>query len=782
MARGHILLEDIPGVGKTTMALAFSRALGLAYHRVQFTPDVMPSDITGFSLYNKAAGRMEYQPGAVLCNLFLADELNRATSRTQSALLEAMEEGQVTVDGISHPVPQPFLVIATQNPTGASGTQLLPDSQLDRFTLRLSIRYPRPEDELELLRRRRSSCTLDGVRQVVDREGLERMRAQVDQVHIADEILDYMVRLSAATRSHPLIVQGASPRATLAVAAVSRAAAFVRGRDYVIPEDVADIFRDTVAHRLILHAGVRWNAAGPPGRGAAPWSIPQAPVAAVARRRRAYALLLAAALLFHLFDIGYLACFLLALALTLPVLGMLLSLPAMLRCRLELQAEPTGVERGGEAGWRLAAHGPVRLPLAQVTIRLRMENALTGGKETRRVTPHRPGRGAKRCPAGGRLPLRPTDMPGGEGQEYVTVWDCSRCPSALPRRPPCWSCLRRGRLCRRTFRGREQPERRAGAPARRRSGEDYDLRPYRPGDPIRTVHWKLTSKRDELVVRETLEPRRSKRSSPLTTLAARRKWTGCWTGSTPVPWRCWRGRGPLGPLGPSGERTGAGLSGLGPEESFGVPRRRSGRPAPVEGRTLPPTRPETGMHRLHLEPGRRECHEQTQAAHRRAACSGPHFPAGRRPSPVPGPGRYGALLDHGLWPGRTVGHTPGRMSAVGAPLPGGLVCAPAQRCCRRWSWASAGCWRCGGCGMISGWDGAQRPHRRWNRWAEEYGFWTASWLWARRQRAGYPEGRKRSGPSPCGCSAPRPLWALLLGWAVVRRRRCWPVGLLTLLF
>lgn len=255
LAGGHILLEDIPGVGKTTMALAFSKALSLRYNRVQFTPDVMPSDITGFTLYNKEAGRMEYQPGAVLCNLFLADELNRATSRTQSALLEAMEEGQVTVDGISHPVPQPFLVIATQNPAGASGTQLLPDSQLDRFTLRLSIGYPRPEDELELLRRRRGGAPLNGVRQVMDREGLERMRAQVDQVHIADEILDYMVRLSAATRSHPLIVQGASPRATLAVAAVSRAAAFVRGRDYVIPEDVADIFRDTVAHRLVLTPG-----------------------------------------------------------------------------------------------------------------------------------------------------------------------------------------------------------------------------------------------------------------------------------------------------------------------------------------------------------------------------------------------------------------------------------------------------------------------------------------------------------------------------------------------
>ena len=151
LARGHVLLEDIPGVGKTTMALAFSRALGLQYGRVQFTPDVLPSDITGYSVYEKQTGQLRYQPGAVLCNLFLADELNRATSRTQSALLEAMEEGQVTVDGISHPLPQPFIVFATQNPTGAAGTQLLPDSQMDRFTLRLSIGYPAPEAEARQL-------------------------------------------------------------------------------------------------------------------------------------------------------------------------------------------------------------------------------------------------------------------------------------------------------------------------------------------------------------------------------------------------------------------------------------------------------------------------------------------------------------------------------------------------------------------------------------------------------------------------------------------------------
>ena len=252
LARGHVLLEDIPGVGKTTLALAFSRALGLTCRRVQFTPDVMPSDLTGFSIYNKATGEMEYQPGAVLCNLFLADELNRATSRTQSALLEAMEEGQVTVDGVSHPVPQPFLVIATQNPAGAAGTQLLPDSQLDRFTLRLSLGYPSPRDELELLRRRSAGPMLDRVEQVTDRAGLERLRQAVEAVHISDEVLDYMVRLVGATRRHPAIAQGGSPRATLAVAAVSRAAAFLRGRDYVLPDDVTELFRDTVAHRLIL--------------------------------------------------------------------------------------------------------------------------------------------------------------------------------------------------------------------------------------------------------------------------------------------------------------------------------------------------------------------------------------------------------------------------------------------------------------------------------------------------------------------------------------------------
>ncbi len=252
LAGGHVLLEDIPGVGKTTMALGFSRAMGLRYGRVQFTPDVMPSDLTGFSVLNRVTNQMEYQPGALLCNLFLADELNRATSRTQSALLEAMEEGHVTVDGVTHSIPQPFLVIATQNPVGASGTQLLPDSQLDRFMLRLRIGYPSPADEVELLRRRGG---LSGVQQVLRPEDLVAMRQATAAVHISDDMLSYLVRLSNATRTHPRILQGASPRATLALAAVSRASALLHDRDYVIPEDTRSLFVDVIAHRLILSSG-----------------------------------------------------------------------------------------------------------------------------------------------------------------------------------------------------------------------------------------------------------------------------------------------------------------------------------------------------------------------------------------------------------------------------------------------------------------------------------------------------------------------------------------------
>lgn len=252
LARGHILLEDIPGVGKTTMALAFAKALGLEYGRVQFTPDVLPSDITGYSIYNKETGAMRYQPGAIVCNIFLADELNRATSRTQSALLEAMEEGQVTVDGVSHRIPQPFIVFATQNPTGASGTQLLPDSQMDRFTVRMSIGYPEPEDERNMVLRRQGGNPLALIRPVLTREQLAAMQDEAAAVYMKAELIDYTVSLIGATRAHPLILRGASPRATLSVTAMAKSVAYVQGRDYVVPKDVQTVFVSTVAHRLLM--------------------------------------------------------------------------------------------------------------------------------------------------------------------------------------------------------------------------------------------------------------------------------------------------------------------------------------------------------------------------------------------------------------------------------------------------------------------------------------------------------------------------------------------------
>ena len=252
LAKGHILLEDIPGVGKTTMALAFSRTLGLSYNRVQFTPDVLPSDVTGYSVLDQKSGSMTYQPGAVLCNLFLADELNRATSRTQSALLEAMEEGQVTVDGKSHTLPQPFVVIATQNPTGAAGTQLLPDSQMDRFTLRLSLGYPSQMDEAAMVLQRQGRDPLKELIPLLDTQGVVAMQEEVAHTFIGEPVVNYIVDLIRATRNHQAVSRGASPRATLSVTAMAKAIARLRGRDYVVPKDVQEVFVITVAHRLLL--------------------------------------------------------------------------------------------------------------------------------------------------------------------------------------------------------------------------------------------------------------------------------------------------------------------------------------------------------------------------------------------------------------------------------------------------------------------------------------------------------------------------------------------------
>lgn len=254
LAKGHILLEDIPGVGKTTMALAFSKVMGLRCNRVQFTPDVLPSDVTGYSILDQTAAKMIYQPGAVLCNLFLADELNRATSRTQSALLEAMEEGQVTVDGISHEIPQPFTVIATQNPTGASGTQLLPDSQMDRFMVRLSLGYPSLKDEMNMVLSRQKGNPLADLEPLFTVNQVIALREIVAQTYVGEAVVNYIVELIDATRHHGDLLRGASPRATLALTSMAKAIAQLRGRDYAVPSDVREVFVTTVAHRLILTA------------------------------------------------------------------------------------------------------------------------------------------------------------------------------------------------------------------------------------------------------------------------------------------------------------------------------------------------------------------------------------------------------------------------------------------------------------------------------------------------------------------------------------------------
>ena len=252
LAGGHILLEDVPGVGKTTMALAFSKVLDLEYNRVQFTPDVLPSDVTGYSIPDRQTGEMIYQKGAILCNLFLADELNRATSRTQSALLEAMEEGQVTVDGVSHPLPKPFIVIATQNPTGAAGTQMLPDSQMDRFAIRLSLGYPNPKDEVAMVLNRQNGNPVKNLRPLMSRDNLAAIQNEVECTYIHEAVVKYIVDLIVATRNSEDILRGASPRATLAVTSMAKAAAQLRGRDYVVPGDVREVFPWTIAHRLIL--------------------------------------------------------------------------------------------------------------------------------------------------------------------------------------------------------------------------------------------------------------------------------------------------------------------------------------------------------------------------------------------------------------------------------------------------------------------------------------------------------------------------------------------------
>ena len=252
LAKGHVLLEDIPGVGKTTLALAISKSIGMEFGRAQFTPDVVPSDITGFTIFDKETGRFEYQEGAVMCNLFLADEINRTSSKTQSALLEVMQEGKVTVDGVSHNVPEPFTVIATQNPVGTAGTQLLPEAQLDRFMMKVSMGYPTFDEQVKILKLREGKDPLDDITSVVSTDELLNMLKEVNHVFTDEKIYRYITSLTEETRKNEYIRLGISPRGAISLAAAARAWAYIVGRDYVIPEDIDEIFIDVCSHRLVM--------------------------------------------------------------------------------------------------------------------------------------------------------------------------------------------------------------------------------------------------------------------------------------------------------------------------------------------------------------------------------------------------------------------------------------------------------------------------------------------------------------------------------------------------
>lgn len=251
LAGGHILLEDIPGVGKTTLAVTMAKAMSLSYRRVQFTPDVLPSDIVGFSMFNSQTKQFEYREGAVFANLFLADEINRTSPKTQSALLEAMEEEKVTVDGVEHRLPTPFTVIATQNPVGSSGTQMLPESQLDRFMVCLSMGYPNHDAAVSILKND-GAKPLQDVQQKVSAEEWGELRQKAENCYVSDVLYDYVVRLTEATRDSRYLLLGASPRASIALMRMARAMAVMGGREYVIPEDIRDVYYDVFAHRVKL--------------------------------------------------------------------------------------------------------------------------------------------------------------------------------------------------------------------------------------------------------------------------------------------------------------------------------------------------------------------------------------------------------------------------------------------------------------------------------------------------------------------------------------------------
>ena len=257
LAGGHVLMEDVPGTGKTTTAMAFAKVLGLDTRRVQFTSDTVPSDIIGYSVYEKQTGGFVFKPGAIMTNLLLADEINRTSSKTQSALLEAMEEMRVTVDGQTYSLPSPFVVLATQNPVGSAGTQMLPSAQMDRFMIKISMGYPDFESQISILRDRHRENPLDKIQPKVNIAELQQLIEEASAVQVMDCIYEYVTKLTQATRKHPMIALGVSPRGALAVCRMAKAYAYLHGRSFVVPEDVVAVFTDTCAHRLVLATKAR---------------------------------------------------------------------------------------------------------------------------------------------------------------------------------------------------------------------------------------------------------------------------------------------------------------------------------------------------------------------------------------------------------------------------------------------------------------------------------------------------------------------------------------------
>jgi len=257
LCQGHLLIEDVPGVGKTVLARSLARSLGCSFSRIQFTPDMLPSDVTGVSIFNQVSREFEFRPGPVMAQIVLSDEINRATPKTQAALLEAMEERQVTVDGITHILPRPFMVLATQNPIEYEGTFPLPEAQLDRFLVRVRLGYPQTEDEIEVLDRQQYRHPLDTLEQIVEAEELLEMQEAVKGVYVAPPVKRYIVNLARQTRDHPEVYLGASPRGSLALYRTTQARAALQGRDYVLPDDVKALAVPTFAHRIILGPAAR---------------------------------------------------------------------------------------------------------------------------------------------------------------------------------------------------------------------------------------------------------------------------------------------------------------------------------------------------------------------------------------------------------------------------------------------------------------------------------------------------------------------------------------------